>query len=146
MASAPLHSSQAPLPGRICTHIHPEALLTHATVTAGLSHPSPGYSELLGAAGELGVLEQAFQPHLPTQQRAQCRQGRPLHTEGARPQAPCALDGGGRGMGPPSHPTPSWLLPSLVVVQMSKQHIPGDGFGQRSHGLVVLGNDLRGSQ
>lgn len=48
--------------------------------------------------------------------------------------------GGVSVLAPPSH----GFLPSLVVIQVSKQHIFGDGFGQRRHGLVVLGDDLQG--
>lgn len=40
--------------------------------------------------------------------------------------------------------SPPGFLPSLVVIQVSKQHILGDGFGKRRHGLVVLGDDLQG--
>lgn len=47
------------------------------------------------------------------------------------------------GWGPdPPGPNPRFL-PSLVVVQVSKQHVLGDGSGQRRHGLVVLGDDLQ---
>lgn len=33
-------------------------------------------------------------------------------------------------------------LPSLIVIQVGKQHVLRDGFGQGSHCLVVLWNDL----
>ena len=38
------------------------------------------------------------------------------------------------------------LLPPLVVVQVREEHVLGDGLGQRRHGLIVLGDDLRGGQ
>lgn len=34
------------------------------------------------------------------------------------------------------------FVPSLIVVQVSEQHVLGDGLGQGSHGLVVLWDDL----
>lgn len=48
--------------------------------------------------------------------------------------------------GQPVLPQPPLLLPPLIVVQVSKQHVLGDGLGQRCHGLVVLGDDLRGRE
>lgn len=48
----------------------------------------------------------------------------------------------GRGVNP--SPASPWVLPSLIVIQVSKQHVLGDGLGQRRHGLVVLGDDLQG--
>lgn len=35
------------------------------------------------------------------------------------------------------------FVPSLVVVQVSEQHVLGDGLGQGGHGLVVLRDDLQ---
>lgn len=43
-------------------------------------------------------------------------------------------------------PASPQLLPPLIVVQVREEHVLGDGLGQRRHGLVVLGDDLRGGQ
>lgn len=58
-----------------------------------------------------------------------------------RDSRPLTSEAPGGTEGPPA---PSRLLPSLVVVQVSKQHVLGDGPGQRRHGLIVLGDDLWG--